>query len=147
MYTSDSIDTVRPDHPAESALHVRAHCGDVEFVELTSITGPDEDWCVQLSWDQAETLAAALRLALTRIDRRRAEVGTRTQRQVENTVGVALADAGQRLDWEAISDAVDVHLGRFERENGQQLDRDAIPREAVQAVRDAIVLDAQAHRA
>lgn len=147
MYTNDPIDTVRPDYPAESTLHVRAHGRDVEFVELTSITDDDEDWSVQLSADQAETLADALRLALTRIDRRRAEIGTRTQRQVENTVGVALADAGQRLDWEAISDAVDVHLGRVEREHGQQLDRTAIPRETVQAVRDAIVLDAQAHSA
>ncbi|EYT54389.1 hypothetical protein DQ226_13970 [Dietzia maris] len=148
MYEPELIDTIRPDHPAGSALRILAHWGGLEFVQLTSMTGPDEDWTIQLDRDQTAALADSLRFALARLDRRRAETDTCTQGEAELAVGEALrASTGDPLDWETISDAVDVHLGRLEREHGHPINRDAIPRLTVQAVRDTIVLDAQAHRA
>ena len=69
MYDHARIDTIRPDHPAEAAVHVLAHWGDLEFVEVTSVTGPAEDWSLQLDREQARALADALQIALDRIDR------------------------------------------------------------------------------
>lgn len=74
MYHHDLTDTIRPDHPAEAAVRVLAHWGGLEFVEVTSMTGPDEDWTLQLDREQARALADALQIALDRIDRGRAEV-------------------------------------------------------------------------
>lgn len=74
MYDHARIDTIRPDYPAEAAVRVLAHWGDLEFVEVTSMTGPAEDWTLQLDREQARALADALRFALDRIDRGRAEV-------------------------------------------------------------------------
>lgn len=48
MTTAEFIDTIRPDHPAESVVRVVGHYGDMRFVEVTSMTGPDEGWCLQL---------------------------------------------------------------------------------------------------
>jgi len=73
MYHHDLTDTIRPDYPAESAVRVLAHWGDLEFVEVTSMTGPDEDWTLQLDREQAQALADSLRYALARIDRGRTE--------------------------------------------------------------------------
>lgn len=67
---------------------------------------------------------------------------TYTQAEVETEVlGALNADAGSTHDWEAVSDAVDVHLGRVERERSRQIDREAIPREIVFAVLNTIVSD------
>lgn len=60
------IDTIRPDWPAESSIRVVAHWGGMEFVEVTGITGIDEDWTLQLDRTQAQDLADALRHALAR---------------------------------------------------------------------------------
>ncbi len=59
------IDTVRPDHPAKSSVRVIAHHGDLSFVEVTSISGPHEDWCLQLDPDTADALAESLNIAAT----------------------------------------------------------------------------------
>src|SRR5699024_2144998 len=69
----DLPDATRPDYPAESAVRVLAHWGDLECVEVTSMTGPDEDWTLQLDREQAQALADSLRYALARIDRGRTE--------------------------------------------------------------------------
>lgn len=57
------IDTIRPDWPAESAVRVVSHFGDLRFVEVTSMTGPDESWSLQLDVDQAHALGESIRLA------------------------------------------------------------------------------------
>lgn len=63
------IDTIRPDWPAESAVRVVSHFGDMRFVEVTSMTGPDEGWSLQLDIDQAQALAESIRLAAVRAGR------------------------------------------------------------------------------
>ena len=70
------------------------------------------------------------------------DTGTYTQTETENEALAALA-AGTR--WDTVSDAVDVHLGRIEREQSQKIDRDAIPCATVWEVVDTIVRDAQEH--
>ena len=45
MYDHARIDTIRPDYPAEAAVRVLAHWGDLEFVEVTSMTGPAGAGC------------------------------------------------------------------------------------------------------
>jgi len=68
------------------------------------------------------------------------DTGTYTQAEAENEALAALA-AGTR--WDTVSDAVDVHLGRIEREQSQRIDRTAIPCATVWEVVDTIVRDAQ----
>ena len=68
MYHHALMDTIRPDHPAESAVRVLAHWGDMSFVQLTSMTGNTEDWTLQLDREQAEALMGSLQTALDRID-------------------------------------------------------------------------------
>lgn len=57
------IDTIRPDHPADSHIRVIAHHGDLSFVEVTSMTGAVENWSLQLDAEQARALGDSLRLA------------------------------------------------------------------------------------
>lgn len=53
----------------------------------------------------------------------------------------ALAILGAGTPWDMVSDAVDVHLGRIEREQSRRLDRAAIPAGIVSEVVDTIVCD------
>lgn len=70
---------------------------------------------------------------------------TYTQAEVETEVCNALnAGSSTSHDWETVSDAVDVHLGRIEREQSQQIDRATIPRDIVLAVLETIVQTTQA---
>ena len=50
MYHHALMDTIRPDHPADSAVRVLAHWGDMSFVQLTSMTGNTED-CMDVKFD------------------------------------------------------------------------------------------------
>lgn len=61
------LDVIQPDHPAESVVRVIAHSGEMEFVEITSMTGSAEDWSLQLNWNQAQDLADALQHALAKM--------------------------------------------------------------------------------
>ena len=71
---------------------------------------------------------------------------TYTQAAAEDTVLNALATAtGTDPEWETVSDAVDIYLGRAERDQKCRIDRDAIPRDVVFAVLDTIVRNAHDH--
>lgn len=150
MYAHALIDTIRPDHPAEDAVRVLAHWGGMEFVEVTSMTGPGENWTLQLDREQAQNLADALGFALARIDRGRVDMppqsGTYTQAEAEIEVRDALITrTSAPADWDTVSDAVDVHLGRVEREQGRAINRDVIPHETVFSVLETIIRDAAVH--
>lgn len=68
-----------------------------------------------------------------------------TQAEAEGEVLAALVSAtGADIRQDTVSDAVDVHLGRVEREQGRPLDRSAIPRVIVFDVLATIVRDAHA---
>lgn len=70
---------------------------------------------------------------------------TYTQAQAEDQVLAALATAtGRTYRWDTVSDAVDVYLGRIERERGRLLDRGSIPQEIVFDVLGTIVRDVRA---
>lgn len=65
---------------------------------------------------------------------------TYTQAQVEDQVLAALGSVtGRTYHWDQVSDAVDVHLCRIEREQGRTLDRSSLPQAVVLAVLDTIV--------
>lgn len=66
---------------------------------------------------------------------------TYAQAEAEREVFAALAATGSAPEQETVSDAVDVYLGRAEREQGQPIDRNAIPHEIVFSVLDTIVRD------
>lgn len=70
---------------------------------------------------------------------------TYTQAEAEVKARTALTTATD-ADWptDTVSDAVDVHLGRVEREQGRPFDRSAIPRAIVLDVLATIVRDAHA---
>lgn len=68
-----------------------------------------------------------------------------TQAEAEREVLAALVTAtGEDIRQDTVSDAVDVHLGRVEREQGRPFDRSAIPRAIVLDVLATIVRDAHA---
>lgn len=72
------------------------------------------------------------------------EFDTYTQAEAETEVRDALITrTNAPNDWETVSDALDVHLGRVEREQGQAVNREAIPRHTVFAVLETIVQPAQ----
>ena len=65
---------------------------------------------------------------------------TTTQANLEMRVRDALIERTDAdIDWESISDAVDVHLGRLERTRGHVLDRDRLDADTVEEIIDIIV--------
>lgn len=66
---------------------------------------------------------------------------TYTQAEVEQVVLATLDGFGGNAEWETVSDAVDVYLGRVEREQGSKLDRGVIPHAVTATVLDTIVRD------
>lgn len=65
---------------------------------------------------------------------------TLTQAEVEMRARDALVERTvDDIDWEWISDAVDVHLGRLERARGHVLDRDRIDADTAEEIINHIV--------
>ena len=65
---------------------------------------------------------------------------TLTQAEVEMRVRDALVErTADDIDWERISDAVDVHLGRLERARGHVIDRDKLDADTAEEVINHIV--------
>lgn len=65
---------------------------------------------------------------------------TLTQAEVEMRVRDALVEhIADDIDWEAISDAVDGHLGRLERARGHVVDRDKLDADTAEEIINHIV--------
>lgn len=96
---------------------------------------------LSMSPEAARALADALRDAADHADGYEASW---TQAEAEIEVRDALIDRTDApVEWEGISDAVDVHLGRIERDESRAIDREKIDRETMFAVVEAVVQDAE----
>lgn len=69
-------------------------------------------------------------------------MSTCTQAELELLVRDALIERTRdEIDWEVISDSVDVYLGRAEQDQGRVIDRDGIDRDTQATVIAAIILN------